>query len=64
MTTRFRRVLTTGVVNPGGHRRLAGVPMTAQAVPVVQAASPVLGCTDEPVEKRPYAAPPFRHEGN
>ena len=24
----------------------------------------MLGCNDEPVQKKPYAAPPFRQEGN
>ena len=38
--------------------------MTAHAVPTSQAASPVLGCNDEPVQTTPYAAPPFRQSGN
>jgi dienelactone hydrolase len=42
----------------------AGIPTPSQAVPIVQAAAPVLGCNGEPVQMRPSAAPPFKQSRN
>ena len=50
MTTYFRRVLTAAFTALAATVAFSGVPMTAQAVPVAQAALPVLGCNGEPVQ--------------
>jgi len=64
MPTRLKRTFTAGLAALAATVAFSGVPMTAQAVPAAHVQSPVLGCNDEPVEKRPYAAPPFRQNGN
>ena len=64
MTTRLKRVLAAGLSALAATVAFSGIPTPAQAAPVAQAAAPVLGCNDEPVQRRPYAAPPFKLSGN
>src|SRR5690242_8475320 len=43
---------------------VAGGTVTAHAEPVIRQTAPVLGCNDEPVQNRPYAASPFKQSKN
>ena len=64
MTTRFRRVLAGGLAALAATVAFSGIPMPTRAAPVAAAASPVLGCNGERVERRPYAAAPFTLSAN